>query len=99
MSKEHGNYDPNSYEIITPFFTDDHSLAGYSRERCFALGYEYCEIVKEMDTGKAFEKPFNEENAERVTRILQLRGRQFEILEYEKRHASMGWKYLKVEAM
>lgn len=89
------------WECIEPFDIDDDELAGIRPQVVFCLGVEWAILREQLDTGRELSCTIHTENVERVRKMCQRRGRQFEITpctdsgpECEKQ-----WAYLRVEAM
>jgi len=82
------------YELVQSFWVDDGELDGISKPECFVLGFEFCLVLADLDTGREFYRPIHEANAERIERACNERGRTSDIAPTIE-----GWCDLRVEAM
>jgi hypothetical protein len=92
MSDEHD--EPPHYELAEPFDIDDGSLDGIDPKLAFTLGAQWMQIRQQLDTGRYVEQSVLADNRDRVEKMLNRRGRDFELSE-----ADQGWCVLQVEAM
>jgi len=72
----YGDYG-TEYESLIDFDIDDGQLTDTNPVKAFVFGYAFCRFILVLDTGRYFRMPIHPENADRVTRMLNLRGRDF----------------------
>jgi len=87
----------DEYELLEPFNVDGDELTGIRPQVIFALGVEWEMVRCELDSGRAVVRTIHRENAERIEKMCQRRGRSFEIEPCP--HTEDQWSYLRVEAM
>lgn len=80
---------------IIPFGIDHGELDDQSRQECFALGYELCQIVGLLRRPDAFERPVHADNRKRIEEVCRIHNRAYELL-WMADDASETWMWLAV---
>lgn len=84
------------YESMEPFGIDHGELGGLSRQECFVLGYELCQIHDLADRVDGFDKTVHAANQSRIEEALKRRGRKFSWM-WPSDDVSESWLYLRVD--
>ena len=64
-----------SWKLVESFDVDDGSLDGLSPQLCFVLGTEWEKFFQRLATGASFSDLIHANNAERLVRLAERRGR------------------------
>lgn len=88
---------PGDWVPIRPFLIDDGQLDSYGKPECFVLGFELCEIDRDVKSGKRIERPIHAANKERAEWMLKKLNRTYR-LTYMHQDKSEEWMWLHIEA-
>lgn len=85
----------DKYRLVRPFDIDDGELDGLSKQQCFVLGYELCQIDRLIKAKRPFTKTVHAANMRRIEAELIRKQRDYRF-EWPHDDKSESWVYLMV---